>query len=469
MLRDAALPRLQQGVTECWNGKVNGEKREAAARIALRLREAGFAAYFAGGCVRDRLLGRPIKDYDLVTSAIPSEIAGLFPEARGVGAHFGVLLVPAGEWRFEVATFRSDLSYLDGRRPEAVRYETDPRRDVERRDFTINGLLEDPSSGEVLDFVGGREDLVRGLIRAIGDPHRRFAEDHLRLLRAIRFASRLRFSIEPETWAALREHSPSITRVAPERIRDELTLILTEGGARLGMELLEGSGLLEIILPEVARMRGVEQPPEFHPEGDVWVHTLLVLDALGPCEPTLALAALLHDVGKPPTFTRDSRIRFNGHAELGARMAEDILRRLRYPAALVERVAANVASHMKFMDVPRMKESTFRRFVRQPHFEELLELHRVDLLGSLKPPAGYEQIKKRWQSLPVEALRPPALLTGNDLLAMGYLPGPQFRLMLEAVEEAQLEGKAVTPQQAREFVLRRWPPHQQQGVKPASK
>lgn len=429
-----------------------------AVELVDRLREAGFTALLAGGCVRDRLLGRPVKDYDVATSAAPEEVGRLFPEALPVGAHFGVMLVRRGEEQVEIATFRSEGAYADGRHPGEVRFELDPRRDALRRDFTINGMFEDPSTGEVLDFVGGRADLEARVIRAIGEPARRFGEDHLRVLRAVRFAARLGFEIEPETMEAMRRAAPFLARIAPERVRDELSRILTEGGARRGFELLDEAGALRVLLPEVEAMKGVEQPPQFHPEGDVWTHTLLVLEALGECELTLGLAALLHDVGKPPAQTREDRIRFNGHAELGARMAREILARLRYPNEVVERVAGHVAGHMKFSDWPRMKESTFRRFVRGKDFAELLELHRVDLVGALRPLESYERLKRLWESLPAEALRPPALITGNDLIAMGYAPGPSFSRMLEAVEEEQLEGRIRTREQARAFVLERYPP-----------
>lgn len=430
--------------------------REFVGAVARILRDAGHQAWLAGGCVRDKLLGRSTEDYDLATDAPPARVKQLFPDAKAVGAQFGVMLLPAPAGKVEIATFRTDMSYADGRRPEAVRFETDPRQDVVRRDFTINGLLEDPFTGEVLDYVGGRDDLKEGIIRAIGDPAQRFREDHLRMLRAIRFAARLGFVIEPATMAAIQQYAPGIRRIAAERVRDELSRILTEGGASRGMELLDESGLLVQILPEVAAMKGVPQPPQFHPEGDVWVHTLLVLDAIESGDLALYLAALLHDVGKPPTMTTTDRIRFNGHAEIGARMTEEILTRLRYPNELIERVVSHVANHMKFRDVPRMKESTFRRFVRAPQFGELLELHRADLVGSLREPQDYEKVRRRWEALPAEALRPPVLLTGNDLIAMGFPPGPRFKTILEQLEEAQLEGQVRNQAEARKFVLERF-------------
>lgn len=423
---------------------IKGEVRELAVKLAETLRRAGHEAWFAGGCVRDRLLGRAVKDYDIATGATPSEVARLFPEAQAVGAHFGVMLVRG----VEIATFRSEGAYSDGRHPDDVAFETEPRADAARRDFTINGLMEDPWTGEVLDFVGGQADLRAGLLRAIGDPLRRFREDHLRLMRAVRFAARLGFAVEPATQAAMREEAPLIGRIAAERVRDELTRILTEGGARRGFELMDETGLLLHVLPEIARLKGVEQPPEFHPEGDVWTHTLLMLEALGECEVTLALAVLFHDAGKPETQTRTGRIRFHGHAEAGARIARAALTRLKYPNAVVERVTGHVSNHMRFMDVPRMRESTFKRFVRLPGFDELLELYRLDLVGSLRGVDSYESLKARREALPEESLRPKPLLNGDDLQALGYEPGPVFKEILLAVEEAQLENRISTPEEA---------------------
>jgi poly(A) polymerase len=428
-----------------------------AHEVAHRLKDAGFGVFYAGGCVRDRLLERPVKDIDLATSAQPGEVRGLFPDAIEVGAHFGVVLLRRGGEQVEVATFRSEGDYRDGRRPEQVTFETDPRRDAQRRDFTINGMFEDPFTGEVLDYVGGHADLRAGILRAIGDPVERFQEDHLRLLRAVRFAARLGFALEAGTRAAMKTEAASIARISMERVRDELALILTEGGARRGLELMEETGLLRELLPEVLAMKGVEQPPQFHPEGDVWTHTLLVMEAVGVCPLPLALGALLHDVGKPPTMTREDRIRFNGHADVGARMAREILTRLRFPNDVVDRAVSHVANHMKFSDWPRMKESTFKRFVRAPGFGELLSLHRADLAGAFRPLDSYESLKQRWQALPPEALRPPALLTGNDLLAMGYRAGPAFAEMLAALEEEQLSGRVHTREDARRFVLERFP------------
>ena len=330
--------------------------------------------------MRDLLLGRDPKDFDVTTSAQPDELLRLFPRADRVGAHFGVVLVREDGEQVEVATFRSDLEYSDGRHPVGVQFETDPRKDVLRRDFTINALLLDPASGEILDFVGGRADLDARLIRAIGDPEFRFREDHLRLLRAVRFAARLGFEIEEESFAAIQRLAPLIQGVSPERVRDEIARILTEGGVRIGFELLDATGLLQQVLPEVAAMKGVQQPPEFHPEGDVWTHTLIMLDGLRDPSLTLALGVLLHDVGKPATFRVAERIRFDGHVEKGVEIAHGLLTRLRFPNHVIEGVEALIANHMRFMEVPRMRESTLKRFMRMPDFEEHMALHRLDCL-----------------------------------------------------------------------------------------
>jgi poly(A) polymerase len=421
--------------------EVSEKPRQFALSVAATLHDAGYAVFFAGGCVRDRILGKPVKDYDIATSAIPERVLELFPEGHRVGAHFGVVVLRAGECSVEVATFRADGEYRDGRRPQNVSYETDPRQDVMRRDFTINGLLEDPLSGEVSDFVGGQADLRAGLIRAIGDPARRFAEDHLRMLRAVRFAARLGFRIESQTFEAIRADPASILRISAERIRDEISRILTEGGARRGFEMLDSTGLLAQILPEVAAMKGVEQPPDFHPEGDVWTHTLLVLEHL-PASPSLplALAALLHDVAKPVTQSFAGRIRFHGHDEKGAEMTRDILTRLRYPNDVIERVASHVELHMRFKDIPQMRESRLKRFLRSPHFDELLELHRSDRLGSLKDLSSYHELRAKLDSVEPEGLRPAPLINGDDVIALGCPPGPRLGSILRDVEDAQLEG-----------------------------
>ncbi|QNI32782.1 CCA tRNA nucleotidyltransferase [Alloacidobacterium dinghuense] len=426
----------------------------AAEAIVERLRAEGYDAYFAGGCVRDMLLGREPADFDVATNARPDVVLDLFPRTFAVGAHFGVVLVAdevdGEEIVTEVATFRSDGAYSDGRRPDEVRFSDSPQEDVVRRDFTINGMLLDPQvlakTGDpglaVLDFVGGREDLAAGFVRAIGDPDKRFAEDRLRMLRAIRFAARFKFQIAPKTEAAIRGHAAAISQVSCERIRDELTRMITEGRARRAFELLDRTGLLRQVLPEVHALHVVAQPPEYHPEGDVWVHTLLLLEKLpAGVSPTLAWGALLHDVGKPATFERaPDRIRFNGHVEVGVRIAEDICRRLRFSSEDTAQIASLVANHMRFGDVKHMKESTLKRFFRLPRFSEHLELHRIDCLSSHADLSLYEYAKERYETLPEEAVKPPLLVTGEDLIAAGYRPGPRFKEMLAVAEDAQLEG-----------------------------
>ncbi len=346
---------------------------EALARsIVSILRSTGYSAWLVGGCVRDLLLGRPPKDFDVATSALPAELLLLFPKAGQIGAHFGVVLVHEDGAQVEVATFRSDADYADGRRPTFVHFETSPEQDVLRRDFTINALLLDPDTREILDYVGGRADLEARVIRAIGDPLRRFQEDHLRLLRAVRFAARLGFTIEPATFAAMQKLAPAIRTISIERVRDEISRILTEGGARYGFELLDSSGLLDEILPEVTALKGVEQPPEFHPEGDVWTHTLIMLEGLQQPTLELALGVLLHDIGKPATFRIADRIRFDGHVEKGIEIAHGMLTRLRYPAAVIEQAEALIANHMRFKDVPNMRESKLKRFLRMPKLRNIL-------------------------------------------------------------------------------------------------
>jgi putative nucleotidyltransferase with HDIG domain len=430
---------------------VTGERSvdaDLAGTVIGALREAGHTAFLTGGCVRDLLLGRRPKDFDVATSARPDELLRLFPEADQVGAHFGVVLVRNDQAQIEVATFRSDLQYDDGRRPVAVHFETDPRQDVIRRDFTINALLLDPASGEVLDFTGGRADLDAKMIRAIGEPESRFREDHLRLLRAVRFAARLGFEIEERTFSAVRGLAPLIRSVSAERVRDEIARILTEGGARRGLELLDATGLLREILPEVAAMQGVEQPPEFHPEGDVWIHTLKMLEGLREPSLTLALGVLLHDVGKPPTFRVAERIRFDGHVEKGIEIAHSILTRLRFPNQIVGAVEALIGNHMKFMEVPRMRESTLKRFMRLPDFEAHMALHRLDCLSSHGGLDNYEFVRRKQREVPVEELKPTPLLTGRELIAAGYRPGPMFGIVLSEIEDAQLEGRISSPEEA---------------------
>lgn len=447
--------------------------KDFAISIIRTLRQQGFQAYLAGGCVRDLLLNREPADFDVATSATPQEVMDICPETYAVGAQFGVVLVPPPEepqveanesvsfktQAVEVATFRSDLGYSDGRRPDQVRFSQDPREDVARRDFTINGMMLDPESGEVLDFVGGQKDLKAGIIRAIGEPERRFAEDKLRMLRALRFAARFEYSVEEETWAAIQRVANEIQMVSRERVRDELTRMLIEGRARRAFLLLDESGLLKETLPEISAMKGVEQPPEFHPEGDVFTHTLLLLENLPqPCPPTLAWGALLHDVGKPATFrVAPDRIRFDGHVDVGVKIAEEICQRLRFSNHDAAQVLGLVDNHMRFGHVWRMKESTLKKFLRMPKFDEHLALHRADSLASHRNLSTYEFIRGKLAEIPAEKIRPMALLSGDDLIGAGYIPGPRFREILEAVEDAQLEGRLTSREAALEFARQSFP------------
>jgi putative nucleotidyltransferase with HDIG domain len=405
--------------------------------------------------VRDRLLGVAPQDFDVTTDARPDELVRYFPQSQTVGVQFGVVIVNGAKGvHVEVATFRSDGVYSDGRRPDQVRFESNPALDAQRRDFTINALMEEPLSGEILDYVGGRVDLDAKIIRAIGDPELRFREDHLRMLRAVRFAARLGFSIETETLAAIQREAHCVARIASERIRDELVKILTEGAARRGFELLDAAGLLVEILPQVKAFQGIRQPPEYHPEGDVWTHVMLMLDQLRNPTAPLALGTLLHDVGKPVTFREAERIRFDGHAEVGAAMAQELLSRFHFSNDEVERATSLVANHMRFKDVPAMRLSTLKRFLRLPHFEEHLELHRLDCLASHGRLETYELVQKKVQELGNEQLRPAPLITGYDLIEAGYLPGRAFGEALTAAETAQLEGKIQTREEALIFARR---------------
>jgi poly(A) polymerase len=433
--------------------------RAFAEHICRTLRSAGHQAYFVGGCVRDILLHREPADYDVATDATPERVEQIFPNSLMVGAKFGVVVVlqgsetgdraESGSATAEVATFRSDVGYSDGRHPDQVVYASSPQEDVQRRDFTINGLLLDPETNEVLDFVGGRDDLRAGIVRAIGRAHERFREDKLRMLRAVRFAARFGYAIESETLRAIQSLAPEIGQVSAERLRDELTKLLTEGAARRGFELLDQTRLLRELLPEISRMKGVQQPPQFHPEGDVWIHTLLMLEGLPPgCSPALAWGVLLHDVGKPPTFAPPSgpngRIRFDRHVEVGTRMAQEICERLRFSNDDSAQIASLVANHLRFKDVPQMKRSTLKRFVRLDRFDEHMELHRLDCSSSHRNLENYEFMRRFLAETPPEEVHPVRLLTGDDLISLGFRPGPEFREILESAEDAQLEGSIET-------------------------
>jgi len=444
--------------------------KETATSIVKKLRQEGYSAYFAGGCVRDQLMGIPPKDYDVATNALPAQVMRMFPRTVAVGAEFGVVLVLSGEQQVEVATFRSDGDYSDGRHPDEVTYTDDARLDVLRRDFTINGLLWDPLTETLLDYVGGHDDIRNRVIRAIGDPGQRFREDKLRLMRAARFSARFGFELEAATRNTIQVLAGQILQVSKERLREEIIKILTEGYASRGIQLLETLRLLRPILPEISDLQGVEQPPEFHPEGDVWVHTLLMLQLMDETKrdlaqgsnPTatdwaeiaapgssvgtriypsisLALGVLLHDVGKPQTFEIRDRIRFNNHCEVGARMAIQICDRLRFTNRQTERVAQLVRDHLKFKDLPQMRPATLKRFLRQEGLEEHLELHRLDCLGSHRNLDLWGMAKDCRDRLAPEEIRPAPLISGDNLIALGYQPGPIFKEILKAVEDAQLD------------------------------
>jgi poly(A) polymerase len=496
---------------------------DAALQIIAALRTGGYEAYLAGGCVRDLLLGREPKDYDVATSATPDVVLEMFPRTFAVGAHFGVVLVATesegseesrgAEHITEVATFRSDGAYSDGRHPDAVRYTTSAEEDVRRRDFTINGLLLDPERlfpqglkpgsiaafaarlklhpidedlsmgtpvkscpdteqtqnnlpghlhenlrAAIIDHVGGLADIEAGIVRAIGQPELRFEEDHLRMLRAVRFAARFGFELDAATAAAMRRFAAKINAVSRERVRDELTKMLTEGHARRAFELLDETGLLADVLPEVARMKGVEQPPQFHPEGDVWTHTLQLLSQLeAGCSLTLAWGGLLHDVGKPPTFVRADRIRFNGHVDVGVAIGAEICRRFRFSNDETRQILSLVENHMRFADALHMKASTLKRFFRLEDFPEHLLLHRMDCMAGSGNLDHWNFVRERYESMPEEAVRPQPLITGRELIAAGYRPGAGFREMLHAVEDAQLEGMIATAAEALALVRERFP------------
>jgi poly(A) polymerase len=475
--------------------------KETATNIVRRLRDAGHTAYFVGGCVRDMVRGVEPQDFDIATSAPPEQVQALFPKTVSVGAQFGVVLVVEGEHQFEVATFRSDEAYVDGRRPTGVRYGS-AEEDAQRRDFTINGLFYDPIADQIIDFVGGRADIERKLVRTIGEPRQRFIEDKLRMLRAVRFAANLEFAIDPATFAAVKEMADQIPVVSAERIRDELIKIFTRSHAGRGLELLDSSGLLVHFLPEVAAMKGVEQPPEFHPEGDVFQHTRLMLDmmseaALAARAPhhnpsdtaltaraphqnlaetarsalrlrsgqasapyhdrvVLAFAVLLHDVGKPPTFERaPDRIRFNDHNRIGGDMTDAILRRLRFPNEEIDKIVLCVREHMRFQFVKEMRPAKLKRILARDTFSEELELHRIDCASSHRNLENYEFLKAKAAELPPEAVKPAPLINGHDLLALGLTPGPMVGQILREVEELQLEDRLKSREEALEFAKSR--------------
>src|SRR5438132_10701585 len=434
--------------------KATSPMEKTAREIAARLRESGHIAYLAGGCVRDIVRGETPKDFDIATDAKPEIVQKVFPRTYAVGAHFGVIIVVENGFQFEVATFRSDDAYIDGRHPSAVHFSS-PEEDAQRRDFTINGMFYDPVAEKVIDFVGGRADIDARLVRAIGDPGRRFAEDRLRMLRAVRFATVLDYQIDQQTWDALVADASSINQISAERIRDELVRIFLSPNRVRGWDLFDSSGLMGAILPELEAMKGVLQPEQFHPEGDFFVHTRLMLQLL-PEEVSvpLVLAVLLHDVAKPVTsrVDRTGRIRFNDHDRIGAEMTEAIMRRLRFSGAEIEATVEMVRQHMVFKDAPNMRVAKLKRFMARPTFEDELELHRVDCESSHRMLDNYDFLLRKREEFANEPIIPPPLLRGDDLIALGLKPGPKFREILEAVETRQLEGTLSTSEEALEWV-----------------
>lgn len=439
---------------------MNDANRTEAAAVARTLTQAGFTAYFAGGCVRDFLLGQTPHDYDIATDARPDQVQALFPKSQAVGAHFGVVIVRTKADHVEVATFRTDGSYKDGRRPEAVTYST-PQEDAQRRDFTVNGLFLDPATDEVIDFVGGKKDLQSKLLRAIGDPAARFREDHLRLLRAVRFATTLGWEIEPATWAAIQSEAPSLAKISIERIRDEFVRIMLHPNRVRGLDLLDASGLLTHIIPEMEALKGCDQPPQFHPEGDVWVHTRLMLSLLPEVVSTrLVLSVLLHDIAKPATRTIDEtgRIRFNGHDDLGATMTGEILRRLKFPNDIIDDTVEAVLHHMKFMHVQDMRTARLKRWMAHHTFDDQLALHRVDCLGCHGLLDNYDFLLAKQREFANAPVIPPPLLSGHDLIALGHPRGPTLGQLLTQIQDQQLEGRLTTKEDALAWLAENAPP-----------
>ena len=433
-----------------------------ALEIVKTLSEKGHEAFFVGGCVRDALLGATCDEIDIATSATPEQVQQAFAKTVAVGESFGVVLVIKGDMKFEVATFRRESSYGDGRHPESVDYTESPKEDVRRRDFTINGMLYDPLSGELYDYVEGLGDLERGLVRTIGEPEKRFGEDKLRMMRAVRFTSCLGFELDGAALSSIRDAASGISVVSGERIREELVKILTRQNPGNGVRLLSSSGLLEHFLPEIECMHGVQQPPQFHPEGDVFEHTCLVMDMLygntGGCySDELAVAALLHDVGKPPTYSESDRIRFNGHDRVGAKMSEGICRRLRFSKKQIKRISELILEHLKFKDVFNMRESTLKKFLSLPYFEEHMQMHLADCMASHGKTDAYDFIREKMEEYGREEIKPTPLLGGQDLIGLGYSPGPVFSEMLGQVEELQLENRLSSKEEAIDFVLKNYP------------
>jgi poly(A) polymerase len=437
------------------------DKRKQAEEIVLRLKKAGHEAYFVGGCVRDFVMGVVPDDYDIVTSALPDQVVALFERTVAIGAKFGVIAVIVEGHPFEVATFRSEDVYIDGRRPSQVHF-TCAKEDVFRRDFTVNGLLMDPVTGEITDYVDGLADIEKKIIRTIGDSDQRFQEDHLRMLRAIRFTANLNFNLDSSTQEAIAKNVAEIKTISAERLQDELTKLLSRGGARIGLELMVQTGMLREILPEVDGMQGVEQPPRFHPEGDVWKHTLMMMEILSEekrsrANPVLAWGTLLHDVGKTASRSEDENgVHFYGHVQHGEKIADEIMQRLKFSRAQREAVLNLIAQHMNFMNVQKMRPARLKRFLRMPDFDLHLELHRLDCLASHGMLDNYEFCHNQLENLTVEELHPPRLLTGDDLIALGFPPGKIIGEIIRALEDEQMEGRIISRDEAKIFVEDNW-------------
>jgi poly(A) polymerase len=439
---------------------VQQDKEKLALSIVDRLRASGFASYLAGGCVRDRILGLKAKDYDIATDARPSTVADLFDNTIAVGAKFGVMLVVLDGEQFEVATFRADADYPDGRRPSAVRFGT-LEEDVKRRDFTIGGMYLDPTTGQIIDLVGGMRDLRAGVIRAIGDADQRFAEDHLRMLRAVRFAARLNFTVDPATWSGIQRNAQKIALIAAERVGEEVTMIMTQGGAARGLDLLVDSGIAAIIIPEVLALHGCPQPANFHPEGDVYRHTRMMLSMLPRgCTETLAFGVLFHDIAKPQTLAidADGKMTYYGHTDIGGRVAAYILQRLRRPRAVQLQVAYLVHNHLRMMMAPRMRRATLKRMLAEDGFEELLELSLLDTLASSSALGFYHFCRRAMRTMSAAEIRPPRLVSGNDLITLGFAPGPSFKQILLEVEDHHLDGTLKTRDEALRFIRESYGP-----------
>ena len=433
-----------------------GEKlRKNAEEIVRTLTEKGYIAYFAGGCVRDMIMSIEPKDYDITTNAKPEDIKRLFKRTILVGEKFGVIVVVKDGINYEVATFRSEIGYKNGRHPDKVIF-TDEKEDVKRRDFTINGLLFDTLENRIIDYVGGKDDINNKIIRTIGNPFERFNEDKLRMMRAVRLAVKFDFDIEENTFNAVKCKGFEISEISKERIRDELVKILTEGAAERGIKLLDKAGMLKVILPEVADMKGVEQPKIFHPEGDVFTHTVLMLDLMENPSVELAMAVLLHDIGKPETFEVKDRIRFNEHTDVGVKIASDICKRLRFTNKEIEYILNLIKNHLKFKDVMKMKKSTLKRFLSMDKFEEHLELHRLDCLASHKNLANWEYCKKMMKEITIEEVKPERLINGDDLINAGFTPGPLFKEILNYIEDEQLEGRIKDKNEAMNLVIQKF-------------